>query len=1020
MIKTPPFPVGAAFDDYVNDQIKKRQELQYSGFENKRTDQQLSYLTNRLSFIKLASSVNIDAESGGIEKLLQLQGITEKQAKSLVGNKLAQDYVLSNGLSKYNFPLQRSGVSNTNNVLNASNYGTLGTEFGLQAMPGIQSATITSINDGSTREATIQIRANSPQQFDIIELLYLRLGHTMLIEWGHNRYVDTDGKIKSLESTLIDDGIWFDPKPVKLKNETGEFEEVNPLDFNGLIRLIQIKTYQYRGNYGGFYGNVKNFSWDFRPEGYYIITINLISVGAVVESLRADRLIPGTTIPNPTGEKAVYESESNQNTLLNHLYCLRKDLADNRFNLAENNSDYVSVTGLEDEADTLGDTIKEIERDSTLYIRFGELLSWIESNLCVHFSNDGDNYFPMLEFNVSDQNYFRIFPGLISTNPKICYIENDLPIYKEKKVGSDLVERDLTKYFKPVNDSIDNKYRGQITNLYINFKHIENCIKSQGKLQDSNVSIFTFLKKLLDGVNSCFAGYVNLIPQLQDDYIVTIRDKKLEFRTDEKGDVIVSNEENSSQEIKLFGFDTQNKQTSFVKDFSFVTKLDNDFSTVISVGAVNGNNTSVEHADFFENFNSGLIDRYKKEAEENNPKKDEKYTIKCAKDEKEKQNKTSDALKTIADVFVNINIIDALKNVFNPVGVTTTAAVNKFKTDNNIQIPKPTTYDLYLEHLVHLLGPESGFFSWGGNHAYFKGKPEDIGKSKSLLSAYINEATNSVVQKSNKKLKSSTLGIVPLELNMTVDGISGIKIYNQLVVDTKFLPKDYQNSTEFSIFGQEHRIQDNQWTTTLRANTAPKGNLMAIGFDTGEKVSEEEQVAEVRLSDEEINELRYPIASDNNREIVITSLFGLRQSPTSNFPHTKQHKGLDLRASAGTPMFPIGNETKVTATGFDETLGNFVVMETKVKARTFKVQYFHLQSPPPVKVGQSVGFGVRVGYVGSSGSSTAPHVHMKVQINGALVDPKAVLPLVDSFASDIKLILKEQTVPGIVYRQIAP
>ena len=195
---------------------------------------------------------------------------------------------------------------------------------------------------------------------------------------------------------------------------------------------------------------------------------------------------------------------------------------------------------------------------------------------------------------------------------------------------------------------------------------------------------------------------------------------------------------------------------------------------------------------------------------------------------------------------------------------------------------------------------------------------------------------------------------------------------------------------------------------------------MAIGFDTGEKVSEEEQVAEVRLSDEEINELRYPIASDNNREIVITSLFGLRQSPTSNFPHTKQHKGLDLRASAGTPMFPIGNETKVTATGFDETLGNFVVMETKVKARTFKVQYFHLQSPPPVKVGQSVGFGVRVGYVGSSGSSTAPHVHMKVQINGALVDPKAVLPLVDSFASDIKLILKEQTVPGIVYRQIAP
>lgn len=1020
MIKTPPFPVGAAFDDYVNEQIKKRQELQYSGFDKNRTDSELSYLTNRSSFIKLASSVNVDGDNGGVEKLLQLEGITEKQAKSLVGNKLAKDYVLSNGLSKYNFPLQRSGVSNTNNVLNASNYGTLGTEFGLQAMPGIQAATITSINDGSTREATIQIRANSPQQFDIIELLYLRLGHTMLIEWGHNRYVDTDGKVKSVESTLIDDGVWFDPKPVKLKNETGEFEEVNPLDFNGLIRMIQIKTYQYRGNYGGFYGNVKNFSWDFKPDGYYLITLNLISVGAVVESLRADRLIPGTTIPNPTGEEAVYESESNQNTLLNHLYCLRKDLAENRFNLAENNSDYVSVTGLEDEADTLGDTVKEIERNSTLYIRFGELLAWVESNICVHFSNDGDNYFPMLEFNISDQNYFRIFPGLISTNPKVCYIQNDLPIYKEQKVGSDLVERDMTKYFKPINDSVDNKYRGQISNLYINFQHIENCIKSQGKLQDNNISIFTFLKKLLDGVNSCFGGYVNLIPQLQDDYIVTIRDKKLEFRTDEKGDVILSNEENSSQEIKLFGYDTKNKQTSFVKDFSFVTKLDNDFSTVISVGAVNGNNTSVEHADFFENFNAGLVDRYKKESEDNNPKKEEKYTIKCAKDEKnsEQGSSASSTLKTLADVFLNIDVLDMLKNAFNPVGATTTASVNKFKKENNIQIPKPSTYDLYLEHLVHLLGPDKGFFSWGGNHAYFKSKSEDISKSKALLSAYINEATNSVVKTSQKKLKSSTIGIVPLELNMTLDGISGIKIYNQLVVDTKFLPKDYQNSTEFSIFGQEHVIQDNQWTTTLRANTAPKGNLMSMGFDTGEKVSEDQQVAELQLSDEEVNELRYPIASNNNREIIITSLFGLRQSPTSNYPHTKLHKGLDLRALAGTPMFPIGEDTEITGVGFNDTVGNFVKMSTRVKARTFTVQYFHLQSPPPVKVGQKVGFGVPVGYVGSTGSSTAPHVHFRIDVNGALIDPKKALPLVDSFATDIKIVLKDSESRSILFKSI--
>ena len=54
---------------------------------------------------------------------------------------------------------------------------------------------IQALNKGSIRKATLMLTAHNPDQFRIIELLYLRLGFSILVEWGHNMYYDNDGNL---------------------------------------------------------------------------------------------------------------------------------------------------------------------------------------------------------------------------------------------------------------------------------------------------------------------------------------------------------------------------------------------------------------------------------------------------------------------------------------------------------------------------------------------------------------------------------------------------------------------------------------------------------------------------------------------------------------------------------------------------------------------------------------------------------------------------------------------------------
>jgi hypothetical protein len=62
---------------------------------------------------------------------------------------------------------------------------------------------------------------------------------------------------------------------------------------------------------------------------------------------------------------------------------------------------------------------------------------------------------------------------------------------------------------------------------------------------------------------------------------------------------------------------------------------------------------------------------------------------------------------------------------------------------------------------------------------------------------------------------SPTNGFVPISLGVTLDGLSGIKIYNAVNVDTRFLPRNYPDNLKFIIKGVNHKLSNSDWETNF-------------------------------------------------------------------------------------------------------------------------------------------------------------------------------------------------------------
>ena len=112
----------------------------------------------------------------------------------------------------------------------------------------------------------------------------------------------------------------------------------------------------------------------------------------------------------------------------------------------------------------------------------------------------------------------------------------------------------------------------------------------------------------------------------------------------------------------------------------------------------------------------------------------------------------------------------------------------------------------------------------------------------------------------------------------------------------------------------------------------------------------------------------------------VTSAFGMREHPL--FGDERPHSGIDISGSAGSEVLAADSGTVAVAT-YSSSYGNYVTIYHSNGDYTL---YAHMSSLA-VTAGQNVTQGDVIGYVGSTGWATGPHLHFEIRVNGSTVDP---------------------------------
>ena len=281
--------IGEPIPQYVQNQIQVRQASYGSGSLPgfPRTEEILLHQNSNNAFIKMASGVSVSAEklSGSMNSL----GFGASEVEALQGMGLAKNYVLFGGTAQMGTSLSGEGVlqQKTNFLGNQGAYEAT-PNFGIVPMPGIESLEVKSLNRGSLKKATVKLTAQTRDQLAILDVLYMRLGYTVLIEWGNSIYMASseretkdgkieEGRLQQMYTSIIEDNsLFFNASWEKGKS------------YLDLTEQIAKARKNYDGNFDALLGKVSNFNWTFNPDGSYSIELTVISLGDVVESLKTN------------------------------------------------------------------------------------------------------------------------------------------------------------------------------------------------------------------------------------------------------------------------------------------------------------------------------------------------------------------------------------------------------------------------------------------------------------------------------------------------------------------------------------------------------------------------------------------------------------------------------------------------------------------------------------------------------------------------------------------------------------
>ena len=874
--------IGEGFSEKLKREITRRQKVHGSGFSSKRSINQIQYLNNRNAWLKMASSVYVvgdqtnrdfrydgENESGGLisadtnrdgifDGVERLKAIGISDPQNFVGNQLAEKTVLFNTLQGAQFNSDgtfksyktRSGVSKSNSLWNGNNsYGLGGTDYGLSPAPGLLGADIKCINRGSIREAKVTIKAYNKFQFELLELVYLRLGYSVMLEWGFDKYIDENQQIQNVGNTLIEND-WF-------KNQV-----------SNIAMYSQIEYYRgiYNFHYDAFYGKVVNFDWEFNSDGTYNITLKLITRGDVIESLTARNKVLSITpedieddinrqsgfFTRDTGVGKIPESTivgvAGDSKLGLTLYELVRDKA--WAERIEGDTVRGNFFSWENSREHYDQNYPNIDLpDYNYFMTFGKLLEYCETKLQPIIAKPTPEPAALLFKRRENEMLCSTYPNIISLDPKVCLIKPQ--IYQT--ADNNIVELEYPDYLRDLKEFTHNDgdvYYGKLMNIYINFEFIAECL--QGVDDEGELSIFGFLEQITTGINKSLGNVVNLEAVITEDVIVTIIDQN----------AIPGLVKPPEPTINLYGslISGSNSTSNFVTDVNFKTEITPDLATQITIGATAGGNATKNYdATAFSNWNKGLIDRQ-------NPSFIDTPGIDETNEGTEEQDAAWDAGTPVGDFTKKINIrisgnedqesayeenknvtykgirlpnveystfltiangIDygqrVIKSLLTPITRGLSLLDSIFY---NVEKQYSTNFQLYI---VRAFGGKANVETDNGNTKLIKVKTKNALYTQ-LSDDFVSQGHQSFkgyVNLNNQKLfkergqPSSQIGFLPLKLGFTTEGISGVKIYNGFKSQTSFLPYQYDKAVRFIIDQVDHKIENNNWTTNLGCLSVP-------------------------------------------------------------------------------------------------------------------------------------------------------------------------------------------------------
>ena len=283
------FPIGEPINGEVSNQLTVLQNLLSNKITgNAGTAEIAYYLNSKTPWIKLTSAALLEEGSD----------IAEFFGKT--GNQLAKENVLFN----------LDPTNKTEGVPAGYEYTAL---YGARPRPGITNMSIHSHNRyGSLRTATVNFTVFDPQQLAIMEVLYMRPGYSVILEFGHSLNIsitepeiqpavmqEENGFEKALREQQFDGNFNIDRileeatvtaqalgyEVTQTSKGIDFFQEDRQYTSTQLYDLIREKRADNNYAYDGIYGLVDYFNWSLRPDGGYDCTTRIVSRGTVIESL---------------------------------------------------------------------------------------------------------------------------------------------------------------------------------------------------------------------------------------------------------------------------------------------------------------------------------------------------------------------------------------------------------------------------------------------------------------------------------------------------------------------------------------------------------------------------------------------------------------------------------------------------------------------------------------------------------------------------------------------------------------